>query len=53
MHESIPTYPLSDITEPSNDGNLASKHDIGGALDTVNEGLAASVVVIKLGLNQS
>jgi hypothetical protein len=45
------TYAFSDITEPSNDGNLASKHDIGGALDSVNKRLAAAVVVVELGLN--
>ena len=41
---------LTDITETSNDGNLASNHDIGGTLDTVNEGLTAAVQVVELGL---
>lgn len=44
------TYALSDVTEPSNDGDLTSKHDIGRALDTVDERLAAAIVVVKLGL---
>lgn len=41
---------LSDITETSDDGNLASNHDIGGTLDAVDEGLAAAVKVVELGL---
>lgn len=41
---------LTDITETSNDGNLASNHDIGSTLDTVNEGLTAAVQVVELGL---
>lgn len=41
---------LADITETSNNGDLASNHDIGGTLDTVNEGLTAAVQVVELGL---
>lgn len=41
---------LADISESSNNGNLASNHDIGGTLDTVNEGLTAAVQVVELGL---
>lgn len=41
---------LADITETSDDGNLASNHDIGGTLDTVNERLTATVQVVELGL---
>ena len=41
---------LTDITETSNDGDLASNHDIGSTLDAVNEGLAAAVQVVKLAL---
>ena len=44
------TYALSDVTEASDNGNLSSKHDIGGTLDTINEGLPASVVVVELAL---
>ena len=44
------TYTLANITEASNDSDLTSKHDIGGTLDTIDEGLAASVVVVELGL---
>jgi len=48
--KNLGTHSLSDVTETSDDGDLASKHDIGGTLDTVDERLAASVVVIELGL---
>lgn len=41
---------LSDITEASNDGNLTGDHDIGGTLDTVDQGLTATVKVVELGL---
>lgn len=41
---------LSDITETGDNGNLTGQHDVGGSLDTVDEGLSASVVVIELGL---
>ena len=44
------TYALADVTETGDDSDLAGKHDIGGTLDTVNEGLAAAVVVVELGL---
>jgi hypothetical protein len=42
--------PFTDVTETSDDGDLAGQHDVGGSLDTVDEGLAAAVVVVKLGL---
>ena len=41
---------LSDISETGNDSNLTGKHDIGGSLDTIDEGLSTSVVVVELGL---
>lgn len=41
---------LTDITETGDDGDLASNHDIGGTLDAVDEGLAAAVKVVELGL---
>ena len=41
---------LSDITVSGNDSDLTGDHDIGGTLDTVNEGLTASVKVVELGL---
>jgi hypothetical protein len=44
------TCSLADVTEPSNNSDLSSKHDIGGTLDSVDEGFAASVVVVELGL---
>lgn len=44
------TYSFANISVASNDGDLASKHDVSGTLDTINERFAASVVVVKLGL---
>ena len=44
------THTLADITISSHNGDLARKHDVGGPLDTVNEGLAAAVVVVELRL---
>ena len=41
---------FADVTESSDDGDLASNHDIGSTLDTVNEGLSAAVEVIEFGL---
>lgn len=41
---------LSDITETGDNGDLASNHDIGGTLDTIDEGLTATVKVVELGL---
>jgi hypothetical protein len=41
---------LADITETGDNGDLASNHDIGGTLDTINEGLTATVQVVELGL---
>lgn len=41
---------LSDITVAGDDGNLTSNHDIGSALDTVDEGFPASVKVVELRL---
>jgi hypothetical protein len=44
---------LADITESSNDSNLASNHDIGGTLDSVNQRLTAAVQVVELGLGDA
>ncbi len=38
------TYTLSDITEAGDNGDLASKHDVGGTLDAVDQGLSATVL---------
>ena len=46
----LTTYALSDITEASNNSDLPSKHDIGSTLDTIDEGLAASIVIVELTL---
>ena len=44
------TYTLADVTKPGHYSNLTSEHNIGRALDTVNERLAAAVVIVELGL---
>jgi predicted secreted protein len=44
---------LADITETGNNGDLASNHNIGGTLDTVNERLSATVQVVELGLGDT
>jgi len=41
---------LTNITETSDNGNLTGNHNIGGSLDTVDEGLSTSVQVVELGL---
>ena len=41
---------LADITETGDDSGLSGNHDIGGALDAVDQRLAAPVHVVKLGL---
>lgn len=45
----ITTYSFANITETSDNSDLSSEHDIGGTLDTIDEGLAAAVVVVELG----
>ena len=44
------TYSFANISVASNDGDLASKHDVSGTFDTIDERFAAAVVVVKLGL---
>ena len=41
---------LSDITVTRDDTDLAGNHDVGGTLDTVDEGLTATVQVVEFGL---
>src|SRR5699024_2550396 len=41
---------LADITIASHNGNLSSKHNIGGPLDAVHQRLSATVQVVKLRL---
>ncbi len=41
---------LADITETSNNGDLASNHNISGPLDTVDKRFTAAVEVVELGL---
>jgi len=40
---------FADVTVTGDDGNLASDHDVGGAFDAIDERLAATVEVVKLG----
>jgi hypothetical protein len=44
---------LTDITVTGNDTDLTGNHDIGGTLDTVDEGLTATVQVVELGLGDT
>jgi len=44
------TYALPNITVASNNSNLSSKHDVSSTLNAIDEGLAASVVVVELAL---
>jgi len=44
---------LADIAKSGDNSNLASNHDVGSALDTINERLAAAVQVVKLGLGDA
>lgn len=41
---------LAHVTVASDDGHLASQHDVRGALDTVDERLAATVQVVEFAL---
>merc|ERR1719489_647572 len=41
---------LADVTVAGNHGDLSSEHDIGGPLDSVDQGLPAAVQVVELGL---
>lgn len=44
---------LADITKSGNNGDLASNHDIGSTLDTIDQGLAATVQVVELALGDA
>jgi len=44
---------LADITVTGDDTDLTGDHDIGGTLDTVDEGLTAAVQVVELGLGNA
>src|SRR6185312_12026416 len=41
---------LTDVAITADDGDFAGNHDVSGALDAVDERLAATVEVVKLGL---
>ena len=47
------TYTLPDITIAGNHGNFTGKHNVGGTLDTIDQGLAAAVVVVELALSDT
>ena len=44
---------LTDITVTGDNTDLTSDHDIGGTLDTIDEGLTATVQVVELGLGDT
>jgi hypothetical protein len=41
---------LADVAEAADDGGLAGEHDVGGAVDAVDERVAAAVQVVELAL---
>src|SRR3954468_23320007 len=41
---------LADVAEAADDGDLAADHDVGGAVDAVDERVAAAVEVVELRL---
>ena len=53
MGDSGTTYALADITIAGNHGDLTSKHNVGGTLDTINKRLATAVVVVELALGDT
>jgi len=44
---------LADITVSGDESDLSGQHDVGGTLDTVDKGFAATVKVVKLGLGHA
>lgn len=44
---------LADITVTGDDTDLTGDHDIGSTLDTIDEGLTATVQVVELGLSNT
>jgi len=47
------TYSLADITIAGNHGDLTGKHNVGGTLDTIDQGLATAVVIVELALGDT
>lgn len=41
---------LTDITETSDNSDLTGDHDVGGSLDTIDQGFSTTVQVVELGL---
>jgi hypothetical protein len=50
MKIAMRTYTLAYITVPGNDSNLTSKHDISSTLDTIDERLSATIIVVEFTL---
>lgn len=44
------TYTFADVTITGDYGDFSSEHDVGGTLDTVDEGFTTAVVVVEFGL---
>jgi hypothetical protein len=44
------TYAFTNVTEAGDNSNLTSEHDISRTLNAIDEGFAAAVIVIELGL---
>lgn len=49
-HNEEATYAFANITITSYNGDLSCQHNIGRTLDTIDERLAASIVVVELRL---
>lgn len=45
------TYPFAHISITCYNSDLTSKHNISSTLDTINKGLSATIVVVKLGFS--
>jgi hypothetical protein len=46
----LTTYALSNVIEASKNGDLSGKHDVSSMLDTIDKGLAESIVVFEFAL---
>jgi hypothetical protein len=47
---SASAYTLADVSESSDDSDLSGEHDIGGPLDSIDQRLPTTVVVVELAL---
>src|SRR5258708_7308846 len=48
-----PRRPLADIAEAADHGDLAGHHDVGGALDAVDQALAAAIKIVEFRLGDA